>query len=524
MPRSSTKGVVKRDPLPPGCYHDQAKADKAAQFFPRFLRHTKGEWAGQPFGLEPWQENEIIRPLFGNMRADGSRQFRTAFVAIPRKAGKSTTAAGIALYCLTADGEMGAEVYSAAADRDQARIVFEQARQMVDAHPALRDRVKCYKNSFVVESTGSIYRVLSADAYSKHGLNASAIIFDELHAQPNRELWDVLTTSTGARRQPLTFAITTAGHDKHSICYEQWNYAEQIRDGIIEDPSFLPCLYAAPKDADWRLPKTWHDAHPGLGVSIKTDYFETECAKARSIPAYENTFRRLLLNQWTESDSRWLSSDAWAACADEIPDLSGATCYAGLDLSSTTDISALVLAFPQGRNVYLLPFFFVPEEALRKRSQRDKVPYDVWATQGHIITTPGAVIDYECIRLKIHELAELYQIKEIAVDRWNATQLATQLTGDGLEIVGFGQGFASMNAPCKDLEARVIGRTLKHGDHPVMNWMAANVCVEMDAAGNLKTSKKKSTERIDGIAAACMALGRTMVADDTPLETEVFFV
>ncbi|WP_341304114.1 terminase TerL endonuclease subunit [Pseudomonas sp. TMP25] len=510
--------------LPPGYYFDQEKADRAANFFPRFLRHTKGEWAGQPFNLEPWQEQNIIRPLFGNHRADGSRQYRTAFVAIPRKAGKSTTAAGIALYTLTADQEMGAEIYSAAADRDQARIVFEQARQMVEAHPALRDRVKCYKSAFVVESTGSVYRVLSADAYSKHGLNAHAVIFDELHAQANRELWDVLTTSTGARRQPLTFAITTAGHDRHSICYEQWDYAEKVRDGVIDDPSFLTCIYAAHPDADWRDPATWYAAHPGLGVSIKRDYFETECAKARSVPRYENTFRRLLLNQWTEADARWLSSDAWNACGGELPDLTGLTCWAGLDLATTTDIAALVLAFPEGAEMRLLPFFFVPQENINKRALRDRVPYDQWALQGHIIATPGAVIDYEVIRRTVNELAEKYHIKEIAVDRWNATQLATQLTGDGFEMVGFGQGFASMSAPTKEFEARVIGKTLRHGDNPVLTWMAANVAVEMDAAGNVKPSKKKSTERIDGIAAAIMAIGRAMVNQDAPIDTSVMFV
>ncbi|WP_374289585.1 terminase large subunit [Pseudomonas fluvialis] len=517
MPRSSTKRADA------GLYHDQAKADRAAAFFPRFLRHTKGEWAGKPFALEPWQEQQIIRPLFGNMRPDGTRQYRTAFVAIPRKAGKSTTAAGIALYTLLADGEMGAEVYSAAADRDQARIVFEQARQMVEAHPALRDRVKCYKNSFVVEATGSVYRVLSADAYSKHGLNASAIIFDELHAQPNRELWDVLTTSTGARNQPLTFAITTAGHDKHSICYEQWEYAEKVRDGLIDDPSFLPCIFAAPTDADWRLPATWKAAHPGLGVSIKDDYFETECARARSVPAYENTFRRLLLNQWTESDSRWLSSDAWMACAGELPDLTGASCFAGLDLAATTDIAALVLAFPDGANTYVMPFFFVPQEAVEARSRRDRVPYDVWIRQGHMIATPGRVIDYDFIRQFINELGEKYHIKEIAFDRWNAAQISAQLEGDGFELVGFGQGFASMNAPTKELETRIIGTTLRHPDSPVLNWMAANVCVEMDAAGNLKPSKRKSTEKIDGIVAAIMALGRAMVNQDAPIDPTVIF-
>jgi len=500
----------------PSKYHDEQKAGRAVEFFERFLRHTKGEFAGRPFKLEPWQERDIIRPLFGNLRADGTRQYRTAFVAIPRKAGKSTTAAGIALYCLLADGEMGAEVYSAAADRDQARIVFEQAKQMVEANPTLRGLVTVYKHSLVVESTGSVYRALSADAFTKHGLNASAIIFDELHAQPNRELWDVLTTSTGARKQPLTFAITTAGHDKHSICYEQWSYAKGVADGLIEDPSFLSCIYAADDTDDWQSPDTWAKAHPGLGVSIKPDYFHTECDKAKSIPAYENTFRRLLLNQWTESDARWLSSDAWKACSKPLPELDGAICYAGLDLATTTDIAALILAFPIEDDVHLLPFFFVPEENIAKRARRDRVPYDLWREEGYLIATPGKVIDYAYIRKTINDLAQRYHIKEISIDRWNAAQLATQLEGDGFDMVGFGQGFASMSAPTKEFEARVIGETLNHGGNPILNWMAANITVVMDVAGNVKPSKKKSTERIDGIVAAIMALGRILVSKEEP--------
>jgi len=510
--------------LADGYYFDDAKADRACEFFSRFLKHTKGEWAGESFELEQWQKDQIIRPLFGNHRPDGTRQYRTAFVAIPRKAGKSTLAAGLALYLLLADGEMGAEIYSAAADKEQARIVFEQARQMVEAYPALRQRISIYKNTLVVEATGSSYKALSADAFTKHGLNAHAIIFDELHAQPNRELWDVLTTSTGARKQPITFAITTAGHDKHSICYEQWAYAEGVRDGLIDDRSFLPCIYAADQDDDWTLPETWKKAHPGLGVSVRQDYFETECNKAKAVPSYENTFRQLLLNQWTESSARWLSSESWQACGKELPDLKGQFCFAGLDLATTTDIAALVLAFPTDDSVVLLPSFFVPQEALRKRSQRDRVPYDLWAEQGHLIATPGKVIDYEIIRQTINELSEIYQIKEIGLDRWNSSQLAAQLEGDGFELIGFGQGFASMSAPTKELEALVIGEKLIHPDQPVLNWMCANTVVEMDAAGNVKPSKKKSTERIDGIVASIMAIGRLMVTIEKEIDLQIHII
>ncbi|MGB7479862.1 MAG: terminase TerL endonuclease subunit [Burkholderiaceae bacterium] len=489
-------------------WYDGAAAERAVQFFAKVLTHTKGEWAGQPLVLSDWQADQIIRPLFGWKRQDGTRRYRTAYIQIPRKAGKSTLSAGIALYCLLADGEAGAEVYSAAADREQAAIVFEMAKGMADASAALRSRVKSYKRSITVQATASSYKVLSADAFTKHGLNASCIIFDELHAQPNRELWDVLTTSTGARKQPLTVAITTAGYDRHSICYELYSHACKVRDGILIDDAFLPVIYEAGKDDDWQDPATWHKAHPSLGVSVQESYLAAECLKAQQMPAYENTFRRLMLNQWTEQATRWLSMEAWDKCGGDLPDLAGMACYAGLDLSTTTDISALVLAFPVGGTVHLLPFFFVPQEGVKKRSERDRVPYDQWIKQGHIIATPGAVIDYDYIRAKLNELAERYQIKEIAIDRWNAAQLSTQLSGDGFEMIGFGQGFASMSSPTKELEKRIIAGEINHGGNPVLRWMASNVATEQDAAGNVKPSKKKSTERIDGIVAAIMCLGR----------------
>lgn len=492
----------------PPFYYDAEAAERAVRFFSTCLTHSKGELAGKPLTLSDWQADKIIRPMFGWKRADGSRRYRTVYVEIPRKAGKTTIAAGVALYLLTADAEPGAEVYSAAADRDQAGLAFEIAREMVTSSPALEKRIKPYKRALTVPSTASSYKVLSAEAYTKHGLNAHGIIFDEVHAQPNRELWDVLTTSTGARRQPLTFAITTAGFDRHSLCYELHDHAVKVNAGIVQDDSFLGVIFAADEGDDWKDPATWRKAHPGLGISVKEDYFAMECQKAQAMPSYENTFRRLLLNQWTEQDTRWLSMDVWDACAGEIPELEGATCYAGLDLSTTTDISALVLAFPIGGTVYLLPHFWVPGDNIAKRAKRDRVPYDVWVKQGFIEPTDGSVIDYDTIRRRFGELAERFHIKEVAIDRWNATQLATQLTGDGFEIVGFGQGFASMSAPTKELEKRLIGKEIAHGGNPVLRWMASNVAAEQDAAGNIKPSKAKSTERIDGIVAAIMALGR----------------
>lgn len=513
MPRrtKATSQTTRRGSSADGLRFDQVEAGRACEFFERFLSHVKGEWAGQPFRLEAWQRDELIQPLFGWKRPDGSRKYRTAYVAIPRKNGKSSICAGIALYLLFSDREPGAEIYSAAADRDQAAIVFDVAKQMVEASSELQRRCELYRRSIVVPSTGSSYKVLSADAYTKHGLNAHGIIFDELHAQPNRELWDVLTTSTGARRQPLTVAITTAGYDRHSICYEQHSYAEKVRDGIISDPSFLPVLYQAGTEDDWQAEATWRKANPSLGVSVKLDYLAQEAKRAAESPAYQNTFRRLHLNQWTEQAERWLSMDRWDACSATVSpeDLEGRDCFAGLDLASTTDIASLALVFPGDDGVFdALAFFWVPEDGVRLRSRRDKVPYETWAAAGLIRPTEGDVIDYDRIRADINELGKVYRIREIAIDRWAATQITTQLQGDGFTMVPFGQGFASMSAPTKELEKLVLGEQLAHGGNPVLRWMASNVAVRQDPAGNLKPDKSRSSEKIDGIVALIMAVDR----------------
>lgn len=496
-----------------GFWFDQDAADRAVAFFAECLTHTTGEWRGQPFVLSDWQAECIVRPLFGWKRADGTRRYRTAFIAVPRKAGKTTLAAGLALYATFADGEPGAQVVNAAADREQAALCFDVARQMVEGEGELASRADVYKRAIVVPESGSSYRVLSSDAFTKHGLNCHYIGADELHCWPGRDLWDTLVTSTGARRQPLTVVTTTAGYDKHSLCYELWDYARKVRDGIISDDAFLPVLYEAAEDEDWKSPDTWARVHPGYGITVSHDYFAAECAKAQATPAYENSFRRLLLNQWTEQDSRWLAMDAWDACRADLPDLTHADCWAGLDLASTTDITALVLAFPRADKLILVPHFWIPQERIRERVRRDRVPYDVWVREGLITATDGAVTDYDRIRTDINALAERYRIKEIAFDRWNATQLASQLQGDGFAMVGFGQGFASMSGPAKEFERRIVGRELIHDGNAVLRWMVANVTVTQDPAGNIKPDKAKSTERIDGVVAACMAIGRWQVTE-----------
>lgn len=512
----------------PEFYFDEAAADKAVGFFADCLTHTTGEWAGRPFILEAWQE-KIVREMFGwKRKKDDTRRYRIAFIALPRKNGKTTFAAGLALYALNCDGELGAQVINAAADREQARLCFDVAKGMINNEPMLNNRCQVYKNAVTVATTASSYRVISSDANTKHGFNIHYLGADELHAWKDRELWDVLTTSMGARRQPLTVVTTTAGYDKNSICYELWDYARKVRDGLIIDDSFLPVLFEAGEKDNWENPETWAKVNPNFGNSIKADFLEAEYKKAKEMPRFENTFKNLYLNIWTEQETRWLSMDVWRDNAGELPNLDGMKCYAGLDLSTTTDITAFVLAFAQNGKVSLKPYFFVPKDGIKQRAKRDRVPYDEWVKQGHIIATDGNVIDYDVIRAKINELAQTYNIQEIAIDRWNATQIATQLAGDGFEVVGFGQGYASLSAPTKEFERLLLARELQHGNNPVLNWMASNVAVELDAAGNIKPSKKKSTERIDGIVAAIMAIGRMIIHDEHAGEYqgsgEIFYV
>ncbi len=491
-------------------------------FFHEDLTHVKGALARQPFILEDW-ESAIIVNLFGWMHPKtGLRRYREALVMVGRKNGKTPMAAGILLYTLFRDDEPGAEVYGAASEYKQASLVFEHARGMVFQNSELRASCQVYngqaKSVQLGEETGfSTYRVISSDAYSSHGYNTHAAVVDELHTQANRDLVDALMTSTGAREQPLVVYITTSDFEREgSICNEKHAYACQVRDGIITDRSFLPVIYEASRDDDWTDPKVWAKANPNMGVSVSREYLERECKRAQDLPTYENTFKRLHLNIRTEQDIRWLSMDQWDAGdgAVDPASLEGAMCFAGLDLATTTDVAALVLLFPGDDGTFdVLPYFWAPKDGATKRQKRDRVPYLTWARQGFLELTDGNVVDYDVIRKRVKELSETYNIRELAIDRWNSTQLQTQLMGDGLEVVKFGQGFASMTAPSKELEKLVLGCKLRHGGNPVLRWMASNVSVEQDAAGNLKPSKKKSTEKIDGIVSLVMALGRALESD-----------
>lgn len=500
-----------------GFVFDSEKAERVVGFFEAFLKHQKGLEAGKPFTLLPWQR-DFLATLFGWVDADGRRRYRRTWLEIPRKNGKSTLSSGLGLYLLFGDGEQSAEVVSAAGDRDQAAIVFDVAKGMIQADGMLSKLAQVYRREIKYPRTNSVFKVISSDAGTKHGMNISGLIADEVHVWPNRDLWDTLHTSMGARAAPLSIAITTAGHSRTSIAWEQHDYALKVRDGTIKDERFLPVVYAAPEGSDWTEPETWHIANPSLGQSISLDYLEQECKRAKEVPGYVNTFLRLHLNVWTEQQTRWLPMDSWDASGSEIDHgkLDGQECWLGVDLATTQDTTCVAAVFPGADGtITVLPHFFLPKDNIEAKERNDRLPYRAWASEGHITLTPGVVTDYSFVEAKIMELVDRYKVQEVTLDRWNATDISTRLSEQGANVTWIGQGYRSLSAPSKRLEELVLSGKLIHGDHPILRAQAAQVMIETDPAGNIKPSKRASgskanSERIDGIVALVMGLGRCM--------------
>ncbi len=521
--------------------YDKETSDMAVNFI-NCLCHTKGEWYGQPFNLIGWQE-QIIRDIFGILKPNGYRQFNTSYIEIPKKQGKSELAAAVALLLTCGDFEHGGEIYGCASDRQQAGIVFDVAVDMVEQCPALKSRIKpvLSQKRLVYKPLNSFYQVLSAEAYTKHGLNVHGVVFDELHAQPNRKLYDVMLHGSGdARKQPLYFLITTAGTDRHSICWEVHQKADDILKGRKRDPTFYPVIYGASDDDDWTSREVWKKANPSLGITVDIEKIQVACDNAKQNPAEENLFRQLRLNQWVKQSVRWMPMDKWDKCESyiDVESLKGRECYGGLDLSSTTDITAFVLVFPPQRvaadnshteNVIyrnlspaskltdnledkyvVLPYFWIPEDNLDLRVRRDHVPYDIWHQEGQLHTTEGNVVHYGFIENFIEELGTKYNIREIAFDRWGAVQMTQNLEGLGFTVVPFGQGFKDMSPPSKELMKLTLEEKIIHGGNPVLRWMMDNIFIKTDPAGNIKPDKEKSTEKIDGAVATIMALDRAI--------------
>ena len=500
-----------------GYRYDTERAERAVIFVEDFCRHYKGEWAGQPMLLADWQKL-ITREVFGWVGSDGYRIIRTAWLEVARKNGKSQWGGALAAYMLIADGEAGAEVYSSATKRDQAKIVFAATKAIVKQNSELLKWVKPHRTRLVVDRTDSYFEPLSAEASTLDGLNPHGNFIDEIHAHRNREVWDVLDTAMGARRQPLTWVMTTAGiYSPEAIGWELHDYARQVAEQSLPDDSWFVWISCADDDVDEFSEAAMEQANPNIDVSVRRDFLKKQAAKAQSQAGFTNTYRRLHLNRWTQAAKLWLNMEHWKQCGGELPPeehLRGLRCYGALDLSSKIDLTALSLAFhdPDAGLWYLMQQYYLPGDELEERGRKDRVPYAAWAEQGYLHLTDGNVIDYDFIRADVAQFATDFDIQEIAYDPWNAMQTAINLEADGMVMASMRQGYATMSEPTKEFEKLVVGRQLRHGDDPILKWMSNNVVVTSDPSGNLKPDKSRSRERIDGIVAAIMAVGRGIVA------------
>lgn len=497
-----------------GLRFDRAAAEYANLFFPSFLRHSKDVFAGQPFELSPWQQF-IVWNIFGWKREDGTRRYRTAFVEVPRKNGKTTLAAGIGLFLLTMDGVRGAEIYSAATKMDQARLSWDEAVAMVAKSPAMRKIVKHWKasNSLVYEETGSKFKPLGADAKTTSGLNPHGALIDELHEHPSSAMVDVLKGAIGARRQPLILEITTAGTDRESICFQHYQHSKQILRGTVQQDDWFAFLTELDDGDDWHDPATWPRVNPNYGVSVQPAGFRSMVEEAAQLPAAVNALLRQQFNVWTQQSVMWIPPELWESNGRALlgdGDLAGRVCYGGLDLSSVSDITAWVLVFPgEDGALDIRARFWCPESRLTDQNNRYADQYQQWSRAGLLQTTPGNAIDYGFIRAQILDDASRFQLVDLNVDRlFQGYQLSMELADEGLTVFGMGQGFLSMAPAMKTFERLMLDRRLNHGGNAMLRWMAGNVAVREDPAGNLKPDKAESQGKIDGIVALIMALDR----------------
>ena len=494
-----------------GRYFDKKAAMRAIRFIEK-LKHTKGEWAGQRFRLESWQQF-VLWNIFGWKNADGMRRFRYAYIEIARKNGKTALSAGIGLYMLFADGESRPEVYSAATVKDQAKICFSDAVEIVKATD-LKNYLTPYRNSIVYELKGGMMKPLSSDYGTHDGLNPSCGIIDEFHAHKDSGMFDVIKSAFGARRQPLMFIITTAGFDKSGVCYAYRENVIKVLRGVNEDDSLFGIIYTLDDKSEWDDPKMWIKANPNLGVSLSADYLADQVKDAKNRPEAVRNVMTKNVDLWVDAERTWILDDVWQKCigTTDPADLKGCACWGGLDLSNVSDITAYVLLFHENDRFQLLPHFWIPEEKMLEKIRKENINYDKWAAEGYVTVTPGNVIDYDFVKADILRIVADYDLRTSAYDRWNSSQTIIDLQNEGMECNPFGQGYGSMSAPTKEFEKLVLTGKIEHFGNPVLRWMLASTLVKTDPAGNIKPDKEKSTQKIDGIVASIMALGEWMTA------------
>jgi len=497
-----------------GCWYDPDWAQHVIDFFRDYLRHSAGEWAGRPFELLPWQRTRLIEPLFGWRRRNRTRRYRQAGVWIPKKNGKTTLASGICMYLLVGDREPGAQVFSAANDRNQAAMIYRDCAAMVRQSPDLMRVLELVDSRKIVNypSENAYYEALSADVPTKEGLNISGLVVDELHAIENRAQWSTLAYGGAAREQPPLISISTAGiYRPESIGWEQYTYAKNVNDGTVEDWTFLPLIYEADPAADWTKPRVWKSANPSFDITTKADQFVEECRRATEQPVKQNDFLRYRLNIWVQQSTRAIDLRVWdeAPMHDLIP--GGRAWYGGLDLGGSSDVSAWVMVSPCLDDPNALDVrcrFWLPESTLSTRHPNVAL-YEQWARAGLLTTTPGNVTDERFIEAQIVDDARTLQLVDGNIDRlFQGMRLAIELADEGIQLVPMGQGFLSMAVPTKKFLDLVASRRLHHLNHPILRWMANNVVLKRDAAGNSKVDKEKSPQKVDGIVATIMAIER----------------
>lgn len=504
-----------------GLYFDENAAARVFRFF-IYCRHYQGKWAGQPIELAPWQ-CFIVANVFGWMRADGTRRFRIIYEEIPRKNGKTTKLGGVGLYGLIGDGEQGPKVYSAATKREQAAELFDSAKNMVLQSPALKNKLVPYRSALVYEKAFGKFVPLSADSKSMDGLNVHFGLVDELHAHTDSSVWDVIKSARGARTQPLLWAITTAGFNRESICYELRDYAIRVLQQAIDDDSMFAIIYTVDDESKWRDENEWRKANPNFGVSVNPDDMRDQARLAADMPSELVEFLTKRLNVWVYGESKWMNMDRWNAChvdfdelaawnedLDESSELDGMDCYGGLDLASVEDMTALTLKFdmPNGRR-RLLTRAYLPEAALERRFKKGDRTLEAFKRSGALVVTPGDVTDYEWVKRDIRTAMARFNILGLAFDRYNSSQLVNDMLAEGVPMMGFGQGYASMNPAMKEFQRLVLTGQIEH-NNPTLTWAVSNLIAERNAAGDIKPAKQKVREKIDPAVASIMAIGVSM--------------